>query len=317
MARPVKQGIEYYPINISFLRDIKIRKIMKACGASSISVLLSLLSNIYGDEGYYVAWDSELSFLIADEVGISEGAVTEVVNKAVQVNFFDKSLFDTYKILSSKGIQERYLQAVERRKQVEIIREFLLISDKNLINVNINLVNACNNSVNVCKSTQSKVKESKEKKKERYSPAEPPDEPALPEKIDYGFFMEQFNALPSFPKIRAMTDKRKKGLKALLKQYSPEDILAGFQKAEASDFLSGRSGKWAGCGFDWIVNFNNFVKLLEGNYDNKSSASSGAKGNSQRINRFANFPQRKRDYEKLEKMEAELLMKQTQGGKSD
>jgi hypothetical protein len=111
-----------------------------------------------------------------------------------------------------------------------------------------------------------------------------------------------------------MTDKRKKSLKTLLNQYSQEDILSGFQKAEASDFLSGRSGKWAGCSFDWIVNYNNFVKLLEGNYDNKSSVGAvGEKAIPQRPNKFANFQQRKRDYEKLEKMETELLMQSVEG----
>jgi len=42
-----------------------------------------------------------------------------------------------------------------------------------------------------------------------------------------------------------------------------------FQKVEASDFLSGRSGKWNGCNFDWVLKEANMVKILEGNYDNK------------------------------------------------
>jgi len=88
----------------------------------------------------------------------------------------------------------------------------------------------------------------------------------------------------------------------------------GFQKAESSDFLSGRTGKWSGCSFDWIISFNNFVKLLEGNYDNKPSVGAvGEKAIPQRPNKFANFQQRKRDYEKLEKMETELLMQSVEG----
>jgi hypothetical protein len=39
--------------------------------------------------------------------------------------------------------------------------------------------------------------------------------------------------------------------------------------AQASDFLSGRNGKWTGCNFDWLINENNMVKVLEGNYENK------------------------------------------------
>ncbi len=168
MARPIKQGLEYFPLDINFLRDIKVRKIMKACGANSVSILISLLSSIYRDEGYYVAWDSDIPFLIADEVGVSEGAVIEVVNKAVQVKLFDETIFNQYKILTSKGVQERYIQAVERRKQVELIEEYLLISTAKIVNVNINEINVDINPENDYISTQSKVKESKVNKiKER------------------------------------------------------------------------------------------------------------------------------------------------------
>ena len=161
MARPIKTGIDYYPLNVDFLQDIKVRKIMRACGSQSITILISLLSSIYRDEGYYVVWDNDMSFLVADEVGASEGAVLEVVNKAVQIDFFNSKLFEEHNILTSKGIQKRFLEAVSRRKKVKLFEEYLLVDlvndYKNIDNVNIN-------SINVNRSTQSKVKESKEKK---------------------------------------------------------------------------------------------------------------------------------------------------------
>jgi hypothetical protein len=75
---------------------------------------------------------------------------------------------------------------------------------------------------------------------------------------------------PSLPKVRVVTEKRKKLLKARLGKYSISQIEDVFRKAESSDFLSGRSGKWTGCNIDWLLNENNFVKVLEGNYDNKN-----------------------------------------------
>ena len=166
MARPIKRGIDYYPLDVKFLRDIKVRKILRACSDRSIAVLISLLGNVYEDNGYYAVWDNDTSFLIADEIGVSEGLVTEVVNKAVQVEFFDSKKFDEYKILTSKGIQERYLEATNKRKQVEIVKEYLVL-DINVVN---NLVNVCINSINDGRSTQSKEKESKvNKTKEKKS----------------------------------------------------------------------------------------------------------------------------------------------------
>lgn len=161
MARPIKKGIDYYPLDVDFLQDIKVRKIMRACGVQSVAILISLLSSIYRDEGYYVVWDSDMPFLVADEVGASEGAVLEVVNKAVQVDFFSKDLFKQYKVLTSRGIQKRFFEAVTRRKRIDLISEYLLVDLDNEYN---NLVNVNINSINDDRSTQSKVKESKEKK---------------------------------------------------------------------------------------------------------------------------------------------------------
>jgi hypothetical protein len=45
-----------------------------------------------------------------------------------------------------------------------------------------------------------------------------------------------------------------------------------FQKAQESDFLSGRSGRWTGCNFDWLLKEANMIKVLEGCYDNKGNA---------------------------------------------
>lgn len=72
----------------------------------------------------------------------------------------------------------------------------------------------------------------------------------------------------SFPKVKKITDKRVKLIKTLLKNSNMAEITEVFHKAEESDFLKGRKSNWK-ASFDWIMNTNNFVKVLEGNYDNK------------------------------------------------
>ena len=84
----------------------------------------------------------------------------------------------------------------------------------------------------------------------------------------------------SLPKIKELTSKRKKAIKSRWLKYKnikPFEEL--FKKAEASDFLSGRNGKWTSCNFDWLINENNMIKVLEGNYDNR-------KGNNGKPKRF-------------------------------
>jgi len=77
---------------------------------------------------------------------------------------------------------------------------------------------------------------------------------------------------PSLPKVLKLTDKRIKLVNARLKEYSAEQIKEIFIKAESSEFLKNGSGTWKGANFDWILNPNNFIKIMEGNYDNNKNA---------------------------------------------
>ena len=120
MARPTKQGIEYFSLDVDFFSDIKVRRISKACGPASTSILICLLCNIYRDKGYYIEWDEDLPFVVADTIGTTEGAVEEVVKKAVKVGFFDKSLFDQYRILTSNRLPNGNIFAAEYYFEVQI-----------------------------------------------------------------------------------------------------------------------------------------------------------------------------------------------------
>lgn len=162
MARPTKQGIDYYSLDVNFLRDIKVRKIRKACGPQSIEILLCLLGNIYRDNGYYIGWDEDSVFLVADEVGAKEGLVEEVVAKAVQSDFFDKRQFDQHQILTSRGIQKRFFEATAKRKAVEVNKLYLVNDDNNPSSSEVNDgKNPASSVVNGVSNEQSKVKESK------------------------------------------------------------------------------------------------------------------------------------------------------------
>lgn len=76
----------------------------------------------------------------------------------------------------------------------------------------------------------------------------------------------------TMPKVKAITKARQASIRNLYKQYGMDGFEDVFAKAGASDFLSGRTGKWNGCGFDWLIKPTNFVKVLEGTYDNAKKA---------------------------------------------
>lgn len=87
---------------------------------------------------------------------------------------------------------------------------------------------------------------------------------------------------PSLPKVQKITDSRKKTIKARWNEYgkSIDAFKECFEKVEASEFLSGRNGKWSNCCFDWILKQSSFTKIIEGNYserEDKQVASSQPK----------------------------------------
>ena len=163
MARPTKEGVDYFSFDVGFLQDIKVKAVMNAYGGIAALILIALLCNIYKDKGYYIRFSDELALVVAVDIGTKECTVTDVISKAVKVGFFDENIFEKYGILTSKGIQKRYFAIVSRRKEVNFHREIMLLN----INDDINEVNVCNNSINVDRSTQSKVKESKGKESKK------------------------------------------------------------------------------------------------------------------------------------------------------
>ncbi len=165
MARPTAKGVEYFPLNVNFINDLKVRKLLLSCGAQSIAVLIYLLSTIYKDEGYFVEIHEDEIDLIALDVNVTPEFVVEVINKACEVRLFDVNLYENFNILTSKGIQERYLKITERRKNSVVITQFNLVNvNNNSINVNNNSINVNNNSINVYDNEQSKEKKRKVQK---------------------------------------------------------------------------------------------------------------------------------------------------------
>lgn len=73
----------------------------------------------------------------------------------------------------------------------------------------------------------------------------------------------------SLPKVTVMNDSRRKAIKTITDRYSLADVQQVFLKAEKSDFLKGGGDRNFVASFDWLMKDKNFVKTLEGNYDNR------------------------------------------------
>ncbi len=131
-------GIEYYPFNVDFFDDDKIALIEGEFGVKGSVIAIRLLCKIYR-EGCCYQWGNDECLLFARKSGadIVPNTVQEVVNGLVRRSFFDKGVYDKFGILTSKGIQQRYFEAVKRRQKIEVRRELLLVDVSKYPNVHI------------------------------------------------------------------------------------------------------------------------------------------------------------------------------------
>lgn len=72
----------------------------------------------------------------------------------------------------------------------------------------------------------------------------------------------------SFPKVKTLSEARKRAIRARLKTYSLEDFKNVFVLSENSDFLKGKNNRNWTANFDWLIKDANFAKVLDGNYKN-------------------------------------------------
>lgn len=178
MGRPIKQGLEYFSLDVRMFSDIKIRKLIKYHKAQAVSVYMTLLCRIY-EKGYFIEYDNDLPFIISEDCGLEEDTIVDIINYCMEVGLFDEGMFKQHKVLTSHGIQDRYVQACAKTKRklssglpyllVDVSQEDVsyvkkgISSEKNQVSSEEKVINSEENKVNSEKSTQRKEKERKEK----------------------------------------------------------------------------------------------------------------------------------------------------------
>lgn len=117
-----------------------------------------------------------------------------------------------------------------------------------------------NISIDKKEDNQKKKKETSKKETENL-----PREKAL-EILDY------FNKLvkdndSKIPKCLKLSEQRHSHLRMRHAEYGIKTLYEAIDKLFKSDFLSGKSNQWR-ASFDWLICPTNFLKVIEGNYDN-------------------------------------------------
>ena len=195
MARPIKDGVDYFPKNTDFYQDDKVRLLRARFGAKGMYLLDYLLCDLYGKNGYFIEWNENKCFLVSDGAGCGcdSGFVKEFVIGCLQCSFFDKRVFNVFGVLTSSGIQRRYIRMFNSRDEIQIYEEYFLLDINNKKDVPKSVLdkltfNSLKSTENPDKSTenpdkstenpQSKVNKNKRNIKEINNICSEQDEPA-------------------------------------------------------------------------------------------------------------------------------------------
>lgn len=169
MARPQKDGLDYFPLDVDMDQDDKVELIEAQHGLIGFSIIIKLFMKIYKNS-YYYEWTQKEQLLFSKRVNVDINSVNVIINDCINWGLFNKDMLDKEQILTSTGIQKRYLEASSRRCKIKIAKKYLLLNDevvnlyRNLVivDINANLVVVNDNIGTQRKEKESKVKETKE-----------------------------------------------------------------------------------------------------------------------------------------------------------
>ncbi len=289
MGRKFKEGLDYFELDCQM--DDKIKLIQAEFGLKGFAVVVKLFQRIYGERGYYCEWNEDSILLFTSENGLSSEnkfLIQDITEACIRRGLFSEKLYREYGILTSHGIQERYLNAVSRRESVKLEKAYLLVDvvknnisvDRNKINVNRNGENADRNE----QSREEKSREEKEKILEKKAASQVRGVTLMKLIEERQFSPEVTGALKEW--VMYKKEKRQgykeAGFRALLTQV--EKMAAKYGDAAVIEIIAqSMSNGYMGITWENI-----------GRVSSRKKASAAG-------NRFNNFPQRDNDYDNIEK----------------
>lgn len=158
MARPIKEGLDYFPLDVSLEDDVELLE--AECGLEGFAILIKLYQKIYKNS-FYIKWEEDNALLFSRKVNTELTKVNDVIKVCFKRDLFSKSLYESHKILTSCGIQKRFFKIYNdaRRKGLKVNDDYLLVNAE-LTGDNV-IINTSPDRIDDESSTQSKGEYSK------------------------------------------------------------------------------------------------------------------------------------------------------------
>ena len=123
-----RNGLKYYHAETARFQDIKIKRLKKKYGCEGYAVYSYVENEIYRVEGSYIKFDEDQAFDCAEYWALEEDKVYDIINFCAEIGLFNTQLWEEQSILSSRYIQDSYLQICRRAKKQTAIPDGLAIA---------------------------------------------------------------------------------------------------------------------------------------------------------------------------------------------
>jgi uncharacterized protein YdaU (DUF1376 family) len=231
----------YLPLYVQdFLTDEKLME----CSASATGIYIRLLCIMHKSEEYGV-------ILLKQKDKQTDNQIKNFANKlAKYLPYSTEEIISGISELLSEGVLQN---GGDKLSQKRMIRD---------------------NEISIIRSEAGKkgvFAKAKGKTKPQANPEdENEDEIVIDTVINYNGILENFHLYcDRMSKVSKLSDQRKKHISARFKEFNYDTIIEVIKKAGKSNFLCGVNEKAWKADFDWIFNPTNFLKIMEGKYDNK------------------------------------------------
>ena len=206
-----KQGLDYFPHSCGNFDD-NLEYILAVHGSDGYYIYFRLLEKIYSQEGYYMKADHKTLILYSSKINKDIKLIERVLNDLIKEGLFNQELYEKHQILTSPGIQKRFLEITKalRRKEIRLIDEYIIRIDAiyKAIDANINRID-----VGINKQKKRKEKKGKERKVKYASSV-------LLTSKEYQTLIEKFGDKPTIQLIEKLNHYKESSGKKYKSDYS-------------------------------------------------------------------------------------------------
>lgn len=127
-----KTGFSFYRADTDRFQDIRIKRLKKELKCNGYAVYSYILNEIYRVKGCYMEWDESTAFDVSEYWDLKESQVEEIVKYCCAIGLFDKGLFTSGRVITSRAIQIRYIEMnkIAKRTNFDIPKDICLIPEE-------------------------------------------------------------------------------------------------------------------------------------------------------------------------------------------